>query len=175
MTLLIGFLRFAGIFVLLWGAYACSEKQQETDNEPGLAQQTTTGQTLSVYKSPTCGCCGDWVTHIEAAHFDAVIYHPPDLNRIKADWAISPLHQSCHIAISKAGYVFEGHIPAKYVRQFLDNPPEDAIGLAVPAMPVGSPGMEMGDRFSPYQVLLLKKDGGSEVFARVNVQEEQYQ
>lgn len=175
MTLFTRFLRYAGMFVLLWGASACSERQQVTDSEPGLAQQSTVRPMLSVYKSPTCGCCGDWIEHIEASGINTQVYHPTDLNQIKADRGISPVHQSCHTAISKEGYVFEGHIPAKYVRQFLDNPPNDAIGLAVPAMPIGSPGMEMGEQFSPYQVLLLKKNGSSEVFARVDVQEDQYQ
>lgn len=175
MTLCTRFLRYAGMFVLLWGISACSEKQQATDSEPGLAQKSTVGPTLSVYKSPTCGCCGDWISHIEASGFNTAVYHPTDLNQIKADRGISQVHQSCHTAISKEGYVFEGHIPAKYMKQFLDKPPSDALGLAVPAMPVGSPGMEMGDRFSPYQVLLLKKDGSNEVFARVDVQEAQYQ
>jgi hypothetical protein len=71
--------------------------------------------------------------------------------------------------------VFEGHIPARYIQQFLDNPPADAIGLSVPGMPVGSPGMEVGDKFIPYQVLLLKHDGSTEVFARVEQQTHQYQ
>lgn len=175
MTLFTGFLRYADIFVLLWSVAACSDKQQATGSESGLIQQLTVGPTLNVYKSPTCGCCGDWINHIEASGFNTVVYHSADLNQLKSDRGISPAHQSCHTAISDEGYVFEGHIPAKYVQQFLNNPPEDAIGLAVPAMPVGSPGMEMGDQFSPYEVLLLRKDGSSEVFARVDVLEDQYQ
>ena len=77
--------------------------------------------------------------------------------------------------MSAEGYVFEGHIPARYIRDFLANPPADARGLAVPAMPVGSPGMEVEDRFMPYEVLLLKADGGVEVFARVQTPAQQYQ
>jgi len=73
--------------------------------------------------------------------------------------------RSCHTAVSKQGYVFEGHVPARYIQRFLSNPVKGAIGLAVPALPVGSPGMELGDKFTPYEILLLKQDGGTEVFA----------
>ena len=73
--------------------------------------------------------------------------------------------QSCHTGVSADGYFFEGHIPAKFVTAFLANPPENAAGLAVPGMPAGSPGMEMGDRFNPYSVILVKKDGTTEVYA----------
>jgi hypothetical protein len=81
---------------------------------------------------------------------------------------------SCHTAISTDGFVFEGHIPAKYIQTFLANRPQNVIGLAVPAMPAGSPGMEMGDRFSPYKVLLLNKDGTYSTFSNVENQKEQY-
>ena len=70
--------------------------------------------------------------------------------------------------------MFEGHVPARYVQQFLEEKPEGAIGLSVPGMPVGSPGMEVGDRFSPYEVLLLKADGSHSVFATINSYEEQF-
>ena len=169
-----GFLRSAALCILLWGVAACADDQPITAEAPDSARQAA-GSRLSVYKSPTCGCCADWVDHIEAAGFTTSIHHPENLNRIKAERGIAPRYGSCHTAISGQGYVFEGHIPARYIRQFLENPPAAAIGLAVPAMPVGSPGMEMDGRFSPYQVLLLDKDGGHTVFARVATQAEQYQ
>jgi len=75
--------------------------------------------------------------------------------------------------VSTDGFVFEGHIPAKFIHQFLNEKPENAIGLAVPAMPVGSPGMEVGNKFMPYQVLLLKADGSSEIYADVPTAEKQ--
>lgn len=128
---------------------------------------------LTVYKSPTCGCCEKWVSHMEEAGFSAVTRHPDDLNAVKRQLGIKPGMHSCHTAVSDAGYVFEGHIPARYVQKFLDNPPPDALGLSVPAMPVGSPGMEVGDRFMPYQVLLLKQDGSTEVYAAVDRAEQQ--
>jgi len=174
MKLFTRYFRYAGLFALLLVISACSDKQQEAGDGRGLAQQSTVGPTLSVYKSPTCRCCGKWIDHVEASGFNTSVYHPANMDKIKADKGIASSYQSCHTAISEEGYVFEGHIPAKYVQQFLDNPPNNTIGLAVPAMPVGSPGMEMGERFSPYQVLLLKKDGSSEIFAKVERLEDQY-
>ncbi|HBO96388.1 MAG TPA: hypothetical protein DD667_24145 [Gammaproteobacteria bacterium] len=110
---------------------------------------------------------------MEDSGFEAKIHHPADLNRVKDDYGVAPEYQSCHTAVTSDGYVFEGHIPARFVQQFLENPPAGAIGLSVPGMPAGSPGMEMGDRFMPYQVWLLKKDGSAEVFASVNSRDQQ--
>ena len=74
----------------------------------------------------------------------------------------------------RSGFAFEGHIPAKFIQQFLSEEHPNAIGLSVPAMPVGSPGMEVGDRFMPYNVLILFKDGTSKVYAKVKTYEEQF-
>lgn len=128
---------------------------------------------LDVYKSPTCGCCGSWIEHIEESAFTTKTIHPADLSLEKSQRGIQPMYRSCHTAVSKDGYVFEGHVPAKYIEKFLADKPQDAIGLAVPGMPAGSPGMEMGDMFTPYSVLLLKKDGTSEVYAQINSFEDQ--
>ncbi len=122
---------------------------------------------MDVYKSPTCGCCVDWITHIEDNGFRAKTHHPEDLDRLKADKGIARHLQSCHTGVTQEGYVFEGHVPARYIQQFLEDTPEGAIGLSVPGMPVGSPGMEIGDRFTPYQVILLKTDGNAEVYASI--------
>lgn len=122
---------------------------------------------LDVYKSPTCGCCEKWIEHLETSGFDTLIHHPTDLNEVKQSNAIAPRYQSCHTAVSTEGYVFEGHIPAHLIQRFLSNPPQNAIGLAVPGMPVGSPGMEMGDRHDNYNILLLKTDGSAEVYASI--------
>jgi len=110
---------------------------------------------------------------MEDAGFDTQTHHPADLNQFKSDQGIAPKFQSCHTAVSIEGYVFEGHIPERFVHQFLENPPDDAIGLSVPGMPTGSPGMEMGDEFMPYKVWLLKKDGSAEVLASVNSPDQQ--
>lgn len=143
----------------------------QSSSEPANAPEATA---LTVYKSPTCGCCADWITHVEGAGFDASVEHPQQMRAIKMQLGIAPTYSSCHTGVSEEGYVFEGHVPAKLVRRFLDDPPENALGLAVPRMPVGSPGMEMGDRFEPYDVLLLKEDGSSEIYARIESPSEQY-
>lgn len=129
---------------------------------------------LLVYKSPTCGCCGEWITHAEKAGFAAKAIHPEDLQAEKQRWGVRPQYASCHTAVSKEGYVFEGHVPARLVQQFLAEKPAGAIGLAVPGMPAGSPGMEMGDQFTPYDVLLLKEDGSYSRYAHIGTQQEQY-
>lgn len=122
---------------------------------------------LDVYKSPTCGCCEKWITHLESHGLKSSVHHPDDLNTVKDRYGISPRYQSCHTAVSPDGYVFEGHIPAAVIVRFLSEKPEGAIGLAVPGMPVGSPGMEMGEQLTPYDVLLLKSDSSSEVYIRI--------
>jgi len=129
---------------------------------------------LDVYKRKSCGCCGKWVTHINDNGFQTTVHNQEKLSEFKLSKNIEPEYHSCHTAVSKQGYVFEGHIPAKFIQQFLEQEPKGAIGLAVPAMPMGSPGMEMNGMFFAYKVLLLKADGSSEVFAEVNAAEEQY-
>jgi hypothetical protein len=171
--------------LILLPVMACSEQSgknpvTETDDGPAdQASQTLQAQVnssikMDIFKSPTCGCCGKWAEHAEQRGLSLTTHHPEDLNRIKQEHNIGPQYQSCHTVVSAEGYVFEGHIPARYIHEFLAAPPDDAIGLAVPAMPAGSPGMEMGDRFKPYQVLLLKRDGGAQVFAEVRAATEQY-
>ena len=98
----------------------------------------------------------------------ADVQNHKNLTEIKETLGIKPEYRSCHTGVSKDGYIFEGHIPSQYVAQFLSEDHPDALGLSVPGMPLGSPGMEVGDRFMPYEVLLLNKDGSSEVYAKVN-------
>ncbi|BFM18869.1 DUF411 domain-containing protein (plasmid) [Maricurvus nonylphenolicus] len=155
----------AATTLLLSSVVACSDKASLT-----TASSSVSGEAISldVYKSRTCGCCKKWVSHIEEFGFESEVHHPTNLNKIKSDKGIAPRYQSCHTAVTNDGYVFEGHIPGPVIQRFLAAPPEDAIGLAVPGMPVGSPGMEVGDRFDPYDVLLLKKDGSSEVYQHIS-------
>ena len=130
---------------------------------------------LTVHKSPTCGCCGKWIDHLKNAGFEVEGANTADIGALKREFKIAPAYRSCHTAVwSQGDYVFEGHIPAKIVAQFLEAPPEDARGLSVPAMPVGSPGMEVGDKFMPYDVLLLKSDGSTSVYTRIESQDAQY-
>lgn len=122
---------------------------------------------VHVMKSPYCGCCGGWVDHMRAEGFEVEVVDvsPEALEGAKAAAGIGPETASCHTAHVE-GYVVEGHVPAADVRRLLDEKP-DAIGLAAPGMPLGSPGMDgPGMGAEPYEVLLLKRGGGQEVFAR---------
>lgn len=91
-----------------------------------------------------------------------------DLAVFKQRYGVPNNMRSCHTTVTTDGYVFEGHVPAKYIAQFLANPPSEAIGLAVPGMPMGSPGMEYQNKFSPYQVMQINKDGSTAVYAEVD-------
>ena len=137
-------------------------------NSPAPLNALLQSKQLVVYKSPTCGCCGDWVDHMSEDGFSTKIQHPKDLNTIKDQLGIAPVYQSCHTATLQ-DYLFEGHIPAEVVKHFLTEEPKDAIGLAVPGMPLGSPGMDFGgDNYRSYQVLQLNKDGSSTVYGEVS-------
>lgn len=116
-----------------------------------------------VYKSPTCGCCQSWSEHMQAAGFPVETRDTQNLDAIKAEAGVPFGQGSCHTA--KVGdYFVEGHVPADDVKRLLAERP-DALGLAVPGMPIGSPGMEQGDAREPYDVLLVAKDGSTTVFA----------
>ncbi|MGF1775536.1 DUF411 domain-containing protein [Vibrio nomapromontoriensis] len=127
-----------------------------------LSMALVTGSALATnvltYKSPYCGCCTEWVTHMEEAGFDVAVENHKDMNPIKQKLGITPELASCHTAVI-GEYVFEGHIPAEDIRSFLENPPINAKGLAVPGMPLGSPGMEYGDKKDAYQVLAYNEKG----------------
>ncbi|QPB82065.1 DUF411 domain-containing protein [Pseudoalteromonas rubra] len=136
--------------------------------------QSSPKQALTVYKTPTCGCCKKWLSHLLEQGVNAQGQELASLSAIKSRYGIAARYRSCHTAVSHDGWVFEGHVPARFIQQFLANPQKDAIGLAVPAMPLGSPGMEVGGRFMPYQVLLLMKDGSHQIYAQVNTYKEQF-
>jgi hypothetical protein len=126
----------------------------------------TAASSIEVWKSATCKCCGAWVKHLEASGF-AVKVNAADasaLASLKRQVGIGDTLASCHTA-KIDGYVIEGHVPGTDIKRLVAERPE-VIGLAVPGMPIGSPGMEQGAEFEPYDVLLVKKDGATEVFAK---------
>ena len=122
---------------------------------------------LEVFKSKTCGCCVKWIDQLNEKSFEAVGINLEQLSSFKSSKGIAARYQSCHTALSTDGFVFEGHVPAKYIMKFLSNPISGSIGLAVPGMPFGSPGMEVGTQFDEYNVLVLMEDGSAKVYARV--------
>lgn len=118
---------------------------------------------MVVHKTPWCGCCAAWVAHIEEAGFAVRVEEHEDLTPIKTEAGVPGELQSCHTAMI-GGYVIEGHVPAADIARLLEEGP-DAIGLAVPGMPAGSPGMEVPGYSQAYEVVLFTEDG-REVFAR---------
>ena len=119
---------------------------------------------IDVYKSPTCGCCNKWIDHLKANGFTVLAHDTDDVVSHKYRLGVPPGHGSCHTA-EVNGYLVEGHVPAKEIRRLLKEKPR-ARGLVVPAMPIGSPGMEQGNRKDAYDVLLVKRDGGTQTYAR---------
>ena len=118
-----------------------------------------------VYKTPWCGCCGGWVTHMRRAGFRVQVIEREDLAPVRTRLGVPAALASCHTATT-GGYALEGHVPPADVLRLLKEKPK-ALGLAVPGMPLGSPGMESptGER-QPFETLLLLPGGGSRVFAR---------
>ena len=121
---------------------------------------------VEVYKSPTCGCCGDWIKHLEANGFKVKAINVDDMGPMRARLGMPAKYGSCHTA-KVGGYLVEGHVPAREIKRLLSEKPQ-AIGIAVPGMPIGSPGMD-GPVYKgmqmPYDVVLVARDGGAKVYA----------
>ena len=120
---------------------------------------------MVVYKTEGCGCCNGWVAHLQEAGFQVDARNVVDLMSVKRDAGVPVDHSSCHTALVD-GYVVEGHVPADYVKQMLAERP-DIAGIAVPGMPIGSPGME-GRGARPYQVKSFDRQGNTAVYAEVD-------
>ena len=117
---------------------------------------------MTVYRSPSCGCCGVWIEHAKKHGFKIKDIKTESIEALKQKYNVPPELVSCHTTIID-GYVMEGHIPADDIKRFLEQKPELA-GLAVPGMPLGTPGMEAGDLKQPFQVLAFNDKGEVEVF-----------
>lgn len=165
--------RLSTLTTLCLSLLACGPQSQQSTSAVAAADVTT----LDVYKSPTCGCCAFWIDHAEERGFDVIVHDLDNegLTREKLQRGVSLRYQSCHTAVAADGSVFEGHIPAYLIHQYLADKPANSLGLAVPGMPIGSPGMEVGDRLDPYDVFLLKTDGSTEVYAHISDFQSQYQ
>lgn len=117
---------------------------------------------IKVYKTPECGCCKAWVKHLRDNGFQVETMDMPDLSLVKQKYGVKPALQSCHTGVVN-GYVVEGHVPADVIRKLLRERPAVA-GIAVPGMPIGSPGME-GASKQPYDVFTFDRAGRSRVYA----------
>ena len=117
---------------------------------------------VTVYKSPTCGCCAKWTDLLRTSGFDVTVNEAPDVSPIKDKYGVPAALRSCHTALV-GGYVVEGHVPADVIKKLLRERP-NAVGIAVPGMPMGSPGME-GSAKDAYNVMLFDKAGKTTVYA----------
>lgn len=118
---------------------------------------------VEVFKSPYCGCCGKWVEHLRQNGFEVKTHDVEDVPAARQKLGMPDRLGSCHTA-KVGGYVVEGHVPATDIQRLLKEKPK-ALGLAVPSMPPGSPGMESAKPM-PYQTLLVQSDGSTRVFAQ---------
>jgi hypothetical protein len=129
----------------------------------GQAEETATDKEITVFRSPTCGCCGKWIEHVKQNHFVVKDIISDDMQAIKQKYGIPANLASCHTAIVD-GYVIEGHVPAADIEKLLETKP-DVVGLSAPGMPAGSPGMEMSGAVADYDVVSFDKAGHVKVFA----------
>lgn len=120
---------------------------------------------MLVYRSESCGCCGAWVDLARAAGYDVRVEMRDDMNAVKTKFGVPADMASCHTVLI-GGYVLEGHVPFDHVTKLLAEQPKDIIGIAVPGMPRGSPGMEMPDgSVDEFQVMGFARNGQSRIFS----------
>lgn len=119
---------------------------------------------VEVFKNPSCGCCTAWVEHLRASGFTVKVTPVEDTRLARKRLGMPDELGGCHTAVL-AAYVLEGHVPAFEAKRLLRERPADALGLAVPGMPAGAPGMEMGSQAEPFDVMLVNKTGVARVFA----------
>jgi len=128
-------------------------------NIPAQAEEPTA---ITVYRSPTCSCCGKWMEHLKQNNFTIKDIPTEDMNAIKHKYGVSDEMASCHTTVVN-GYVVEGHVPADDIKALLKAKP-NVVGIAVPQMPNGTPGMEMGGKQDPYNVMSFDSDKHYQVF-----------
>ncbi len=136
-----------------------------TQTPAGKAAAAMGKPSVAVFKSPTCGCCAKWNEHMTAAGYAVNSRDTTEMSAIKDEHRVPASLRSCHTALV-GGYVIEGHVPADVVAKLLAERPAGIIGIAVPGMPTGSPGMESPDGLkAPYQVMAFAQNGQSRVYA----------
>ena len=153
----------SGIVAGIYGIVTFANPSQHVENA-AEADQPLKALQLTAYRSPTCGCCGSWVQHLRDEGFQVTDRVTDEMDAIKQQHQVPSDLVSCHTAVIN-GYVVEGHIPATDIRRLLREKP-NAIGIAVPGMPIGSPGMESGNIRQPYTTFLFRSDGTVESFQK---------
>ena len=158
-------LHFVGVAAKRLGALEPLAETPTAAVVPTAAALPADAPVITVYKSPTCGCCSTWATYMGRQGFRVETVDTDDLAAVRDSLGIPGDLSACHTA-TVGGYTVEGHVPAEHVRRLLAEAP-DARGIAVPGMPLGSPGMEQGDVRQPYDVLLIDAAGEAAVYAHV--------
>ncbi len=130
-----------------------------------FASNSFAGGMIEVYKSPSCGCCGLWADIMKQNGFEVKEHMTEAIIELKAKNSVPLELSSCHTGVID-GYVVEGHVPAEDIKELLAKKPADVVGISVPGMPLGSPGMEQGGIVEDYDVIAFKKDGSYEIFSR---------
>ena len=120
------------------------------------------GKTMTVYKSPSCGCCSDWIDIMKTKGFKIDVIETNEVNNIKQKAGLQAGQTSCHTAFVD-GYVIEGHVDYSAIKKMLVEKP-NILGITVPGMPIGSPGMEQGNTKQAYNILYVNKDGSTGVY-----------
>ncbi|HEX7239243.1 MAG TPA: DUF411 domain-containing protein [Longimicrobiaceae bacterium] len=145
-------------------ASACSRSPEPVEGRTVASAASAAGEgpLVTVYKTPTCGCCRSWVDHLRQAGFRVETVDREDLSPVKKEHGVPQALHSCHTAVVD-GYAVEGHVPADVIRKLLAERPA-VKGIAVPGMPMGSPGME-GPRKDPYEVFTFDASGPKDVYA----------
>ncbi|MFI8479184.1 DUF411 domain-containing protein [Pseudomonas sp. NPDC078700] len=124
--------------------------------------QASDALTIDVHRDANCGCCKKWIAHLEANGFTVVDHVEKNMSAVKQELGIPPRLAACHTGVIKGKFV-EGHVPAEQVAKLASR--DDLVGIAVPGMPAGSPGMEMGGKQQAYEVIGLKPDGTEQIVA----------
>ena len=132
---------------------------------PSLLEATAAGTPITVYKTPTCGCCKEWVLHLKKNGFSPTTHDLNDLSETKDMLGVPDALRSCHTAVI-GRYVIEGHVPADLIKKVVAEKPVNVLGLAVPGMPASSPGMEVPGRKDPYDVIAFTRDGKRTIYAK---------
>lgn len=141
-------------FLLIWILLLSACSPSASSGQPSI----------EVWKSPTCNCCSKWVEHLRKGGFNVTVHNESAMNPLKTKLGVPQDLASCHTGMVD-GYAIEGHVPVQDIRKLLAERPK-AAGLAVPGMPIGSPGMEQGDRHDSYETLVFTDNGESSVYAR---------
>lgn len=146
---------------ILWVLFALSAQAAESAWDKARVSYFGPSA-ITVYRSPNCGCCEKWIEHLEKHHFTVTDIPTDNIQRIKRRYGVPANLDSCHTAIIN-GYVIEGHVPASDIKRLLIQKP-DIVGLTVPGMPVGPPGMAMGEQEEPFYVLQFNEKGEAKLF-----------